>query len=197
MQTGYANHCWVCPTKNKKEFYNPTKLVELLTKEFGNEYTFDIINVPFNFGQGWCGPDGEVGSGVDGANISIQIRNKNSDIIFKLWCYPESPSGEGEEFVNGLDKISQELGDKYLTYYHDLDLKKCIQVEHFLVPYNKKNRNMKEEEIIVNWIRQYFQALVFDEDYMNFIPPIPETEDYKPKIDRGIIKKFANFFKSK
>ena len=56
---------------------------------------------------------------------------------------------------------------------------------------------MKEEEIIVNWIRQYFQALVFDEDYMNFIPPIPETEDYKPKIDRGIIKKFANFFKSK
>jgi hypothetical protein len=184
-----ANHCWVCPSRNKEEFYDPVKLAELLNSEFKNRYGFDIT-----------------GQGDDGLECVIKVWNyiKGSpasgmvkQVLFSMWCYTDYFADENfEEYIKNLDSQSEDLGDQFIKYKEqgDMDLSKCIEIRH--------TGNWKDEELVTNWMRQYFQALIFDEGIGEFIPPIPDNVSYVPKsavshYKNGIIKKFANFFKSK
>jgi hypothetical protein len=172
-----ANHCWVCPSKHKEEFYDPLELTELLSKEFKDKYIFDIL-----------------GQGEDGLECIIRISRYvhgliTPEVLFNLWCYTESFANE-DDYINNLDANSQDLGDQFIKFKEqgDMDLSRCIEIRH--------SGFWKDEELITNWMRQYFQALIFDEGIYYFMPPIPETEDYRPsniKKAKGIIKKFKQW----
>ena len=82
----------------------------------------------------------------------------------------------------------EDLADKMISFLENdnMDLNKCIEIRH--TPFTK------DISLVTRWMRQYFQAIIMDEGiHPEFILPIPEGEDYKPKNDKSIIKKFGDW----
>lgn len=172
---------WVCPTKKQDEFYNIETLISLLEKEFP-QYIFEIIT----YSQ----------ENITYIDICLRWgREGDSDILFRINCYTEFPyldssnSEEKTRFIDELDEMKlEDLADKMISFLENdnMDLNKCIEIRH--TPFTK------DISLVTRWMRQYFQAIIMDEGiHPEFILPIPEGEDYKPKNDKSIIKKFGDW----
>jgi hypothetical protein len=173
-----ANHMWVCPTKKQDEFYNPEKLISLLKKEFP-EYDFSTIAYPRPHLRG---------------TTYIDVDRSGHD-LFRMQCYEKFPyldskdSEEKNKFIEELDEMNMEdLADKMISFLENdnMDLSRCIEIRH--------TSSASDINLVTRWMRQYFQAVVLDEGiHPEFILPIPEGQDYKPKVDKSIIKKFGQW----
>jgi hypothetical protein len=170
-----ANHMWVCPTKKQDEFYNPETLISLLKEEFPQ---YDISTVVY----------------YSTTTTYIDVNRSGHD-LFRMQCYERFPyldstdSEEKNNFIEELDKMNMEdLADKMISFLENdnMDLSKCIEIRH--------TSSASDINLVTRWMRQYFQAIILDEGiHPEFILPIPEGQDYKPKVDKGIIKKFGQW----
>jgi len=168
-----ANHMWVCPTKKQDEFYNPETLISLLKKEFP-QYDFSTIEYS--------------------STTYIDVDRSGHD-LFRMQCYGDFPyldskdSEQKNKFIEELDEMNMEdLADKMIRFLENdnMDLSKCIEIRH--------TSSASDINLVTRWMRQYFQAVVLDEGiHPEFILPIPEGQDYKPKVEKGIIKKFGQW----
>ena len=168
-----ANHMWVCPTKKQDEFYNPEKLISLLKKEFP-QYDFSTIEYS--------------------STTYIDVDKSGHD-LFRMQFYEKFPyldskdSEEKNKFIEELDEMNMEdLADKMISFLENdnMDLSRCIEIRH--------TSSASDINLVTRWMRQYFQAVVLDEGiHPVFILPIPEGQDYKPKAEKSIIKKFGQW----
>ena len=168
-----ANHMWVCPTKKQDEFYNPETLISLLKKEFP-QYDFPTIEYS--------------------STTYIDVDRSGQD-LFRMQCYGDFPyldskdSEQKNKFIEELDEMNMEdLADKMIRFLENdnMDLSKCIEIRH--------TSSASDINLVTRWMRQYFQAIILDDGiHPEFILPIPEGQDYKPKVDKGIIKKFGQW----
>ena len=174
---------WVCPTKKQDEFYNPETLISLLKKEFP-QYDFSTVEYSskartvFAFER----------------TTYIDVDRSGQD-LFRMQCYESFPyldptnSEQKNKFIEELDEMNMEdLADKMIRFLENdnMDLSKCIEIRH--------TSSASDINLVTRWMRQYFQAVVLDEvSHPEFILPIPEGQDYKPKVDKGIIKKFGEW----
>jgi hypothetical protein len=173
-----ANYMWVCPTKKQDEFYNPETLISLLKKKFP-QYDFNS-NLIFDT------------LGYSSTNY-IDV-DKSGYSLFHMQCYKEFPyldsadSEEKNKFIEELDEMNMEdLADKMISFLENdnMDLSKCIEIRH--------TSSTFDINLVTRWMRQYFQAVVLDEGiHPEFILPIPEGQDYKPKSS-SVIKKFGQW----
>jgi hypothetical protein len=180
-----ANHMWVCPTKKQDEFYNPEKLISLLKKEFP-QYKFEDCFYE----------DNEYYIYVFKKNDESDVYN-DEDLLFTMQCYSDFPyldqrnSDEKTKFIDELDKMElEDLADKMISFLENdnMDLNKCIEIRHTIF--------FSDINLINRWMRQYFQAIIMDEGiHPEFLPPIPEGTDYRPKNDKEITKKFKDWIR--
>ena len=168
-----ANHMWVCPTRKQDEFYTPEKLISLLKEEFP-EYEFSKVGYS--------------------TTTYIDVDKSGHD-LFRMQCYEEFPyldpkdPEQKNKFIEELDEMNMEdLADKMIRFLenNNMDLSRCIEIRH--------TSSASDINLVTRWMRQYFQAIILDEGiHPEFILPIPEGQDYKPKVEKGIIKNFKEW----
>lgn len=179
-----ANHMWICPTKNKGEFYNIEKLMALLKKEFPQlRFYHDDIepngNGEFPFGE-----------------YFITVSAKQIDFLFGMECYTNCSyvdKHNKSEMIDELDQMGKtDLSDKLIEYIENglIDPEKCIEIRH------TQYRN--EINAVCKWMRWYFGAVVFDEGiHPEFVLPLSEKPDNKiPTPAQSFVKSFKTWLRS-
>lgn len=172
-----ANHMWICPTKNKDEFYNIEKLMALLKKEFpqlrfyyeDNEYS---------------------------GRYFIDVRNKKDYYLLGMECYTNCSyvdKHNKSEMIDELDQMGKtDLSDKLIEYIENglIDPEKCIEIRH--------TQYWNEINAVCKWMRWYFGAVVFDEGiHPEFVLPLSEKPDNKiPTPAQSFVKSFKTWLKS-
>ena len=165
---------WIVPTEHKDEFYDYSKLVEILNK--------NIKDIDFSY----CNHDNM--EWIDGF---ISHKNEHKGTIL-LGVNMECPLIERGEDVKILDEMGMvDLADKYILFFEDEhpDMSRCLQMKH--------TQHQKEQREITNFLRKYFKCYIFDEGiHPEFILPIYD----KPvsnieKKPNGFINKFREFIK--
>lgn len=155
---------WICPTKNQDEFYSIDKIIELLENNFPQ--------YGFKFG----GDRGIGGTEFNPYYITVNNIGKNSKentlhkSFFIMECYIPCPYLENRsETIDDLDGIGKEdLADKLIRYTEEgADVSRCIEIRHSI--YQEELRS------VYNWMRWYFQAIIFDEGiHPEFILPLKD-----------------------
>ncbi len=180
-----ANHFWVYPTKRQNEFYDIKKYLSLLKKEFP-EFIFKCESYL----------TGSLGEGNPKENyFKISAYDKDGEkYFFTLELYSKFPyiddSENKMELIDNLDKKDEDIADITLRDLEDNGELKCIEARRTIYH--------REMSLITRWMQKYFQAFVMDDGiYPEIIFPLPENEDYRPKKEKSLIKKFGDWISKK
>jgi hypothetical protein len=176
-----ANHCYIIPTKNQEQFYNPQEVLRLLKEEFSDPKKY---KVPLQF---------DLKSDIQDDYDVLFVRNKfwQIDYMFCFFFYNPCPFDIVDDMkvrdsvIDKLDKIDNNIADRFIWYTeHDMDLSKCIEMRH--------SGHHQEEWMILKWMCLYFGALIVDD---GIFPDIIMPETLKKEDDKrkSFIKKFGEW----
>lgn len=174
-----ANHMWICPTKKQDEFYNIRKLMPLLKSEFPQfKFYYDEVTEEDNF---------------YGGEYFITVAQKDIDYLFGMALWTNCSMVDKSEIIDELDKMGKEqLGDKLIDYIENgsANTEKCIEIRH--------TQFYKEIDVVTDWMRWYFGALIFDEGiYPIYVEPLKEKPNTQvPSPAQSFIKSFKTWLKS-
>lgn len=173
-----ANHCWICPSKNKEDFYDIDRLCSLLSNQFPD---FDFEVDKDDGGELWDG------------TISVYSKAKKDDdreYMFGLMCYNPCPFTI-DEVYDDLDKnLNNEKADDFIKIneIYGLDLSRCVEIRHCLM-------YRTEEKACIKYLQKHFNAVWFDEGTGSEPLMPPKETDKEPK--KTFIQKFGEWLLNK